>query len=203
MPASIFIIDDHKIVRDGLKASLLPFKGYQIIGEAASAEESRTKLSGRQVDLIFVDIRLPDVNGAVFIKELKQLQPDAKYILLTAEPNKLDMDRAMQAGASGFLTKDIDSSEYAHAIRTVLEGGKYISQAFSHLLINAPAHLSERELEVLQHFADGLPYKQIADKLDISTRTVETHKINILKKLEVETPIEMVRKAIKLGLIKA
>ncbi|QSE97431.1 response regulator [Fulvivirga lutea] len=202
MTYSIFIIDDHKIVRDGLKAILLGYPEYEVAGEAASGEEAKRKIENLNPDIVFVDLRLPDANGALLIQELIRLKPQSKFILLTAEPNALDLQRAQHAGASGFLGKDINSDEYIRAMAAVMAGKKYISQSFSHLLVEDASDLSIRELEILQLLADGLPYKQIADKLSISPRTVETHKNNLLKKLDVGTPIELVKKALKTGLIK-
>ncbi|MEQ8926729.1 MAG: response regulator transcription factor [Fulvivirga sp.] len=202
MTHTVFIIDDHKIVRDGLKAILLGYPEYELVGEAASAEEAKQKIQNLKPDIVFVDLRLPDANGALLIQELIRLKPQSKFMLLTAEPNALDLQRAQQAGASGFLGKDINSDEYTRAMAAVIAGKKYISQSFSHLLVEDAHDISVRELEVLQLLADGLPYKQIADKLSISPRTVETHKNNLLKKLDVGTPIELVKKALKTGLIK-
>lgn len=203
MTHSLFIIDDHQIARDGLKAILLGYSEYQVMGEAASGAEALQKLGTIQPEIIFVDLRLPDINGAELIEEIGKITPQSKCILLTAEPNTRDLQLAMGAGALGFLTKEIDSNEYIKALQFVTAGKKYIAQSFSHLLLDAPSNLSDREIEVVQLIAEGLPYKQIADQMGISARTVESHKNNILGKLNVGSPVEMVRKAIKLGLIKA
>ena len=111
MTNNIFIVDDHRIVRDGLKAILIGHPNYKVIGEAASGNEAIGKLKNIQADIIFVDLRLPDINGAVLIKELMTIQSSFKCILLTAEPNALDLERAKLAGALGFLPKDIDTEE--------------------------------------------------------------------------------------------
>lgn len=198
----LLIIDDHQIVRNGLKAMLLGYPEYNVKSEAASAAEAIEKLKLITVDLAFVDLRLPDLNGALLIKELLSVQPSLKCILLTAEPNALDLERAKMAGALGFLTKNIDAEEYIRALSAVANGKRYVSQEFSNYMLDENHQLSIRELEVLQLIANGLPYKQIAGELEISARTVETHKNNCLSKLGVGTPIEMVKKALKLGLIK-
>jgi DNA-binding NarL/FixJ family response regulator len=200
---SVFIIDDHRIIRDGIKAILLGFPEFSVVGEATSGTEAKEKLKQLELPSIaFVDLRLPDCNGSVLIKDLMAIENDLRCILLTAEPNALDLKRAQQAGAYGFLGKDIESDEYIRALRAVASGKKYISQSFSNLLIADNADLSIRELEVLQLISEGLPYKQIADRLSISPRTVEAHKNNLLKKLGVTTPIELVKQALKSGLIK-
>jgi DNA-binding NarL/FixJ family response regulator len=200
---SVFIIDDHKIVRDGIKAILLGFPEFSVVGEATSGTEAKEKLKQLELPSIaFVDLRLPDCNGSVLIKDLMAIKNDLRCILLTAEPNALDLKRAQHAGAYGFLGKDIESDEYIRALSTVASGKRYISQSFSNLLIEDNADLSIRELEVLQLISEGLPYKQIADRLSISPRTVESHKNNLLKKLDVTTPIELVKQALKIGLIK-
>lgn len=200
---SVFLIDDHKIVRDGLKATLIGAPQYKVVGEAASGEEALQQITNQQVDIAFVDLKMPDYNGAVLIRELRTKCPELKCILLTAEPNAADLQRAMHAGAQGFLTKEIDSEEYFVALDKVVNGQRYISSQFSDILVNTNIDFSERELEVLQLFSNGLSYKQIADKLDISARTVESHKNNLLKKMEVTTVIEMVRYGIREGLISA
>jgi len=199
----LFLIDDHKVVRDGLKTMILGVPQYKIAGEAESGAEALEKLSTQPVDVVFVDLKLPDANGASLIADIKNMNPGLKCILLTAEPNVSDLRRAQKAGAEGFLTKDIRQEEYLHALKEVVQGRKYISSTFSSLLINNPKELSERELQVLQHFADGLTYKEIAAALDISPRTVEAHKLNLLKKLNANTVIGMLREAIRQGLIRA
>lgn len=198
---NLFLIDDHKIVRDGLKATFIGAPQYKVVGEASSGKEALETIGNQPVDVAFVDLKMPDYNGALLIRDLREKLPDLKCILLTAEPNAADLQRAMHAGALGFLTKEIDSHEYFDALKKVTKGQKYISTQFTDILVNTHIDFTERELEVLQLFSDGLSYKQIADKLGISTRTVESHKNNLLKKMDVSTVIEMVRYGIREGLI--
>mgnify|MGYP001217795441 CR=1 FL=1 len=202
MPYKLFLVDDHKVVRDGIKAMLLARMEFQVMGEASSGQEAIQQISKCNPDIVFVDLKLPDANGALLIKELNELVP-ASYILLTSDPNAVDMERAKSSGAVAFLTKDMDTQEYFKALDEVVSGRQYISSAFSNTLLNDVLKYTPREIEVLRGFADGLTYKEIGAQLEMSPRTVETHKNNLMKKMEAKSIVEMVRIAIKQGLITA
>ncbi|WP_462248508.1 response regulator transcription factor [Ekhidna sp.] len=199
----LFIVDDHKIVRDGLKALLIGRPQINVCGEASSIGEASEKLKSLKPDILFVDLKLPDGNGSEFLLEYLGDNPDVKSALLTAEPNYVDLKRAESAGVRSFLTKDIDRDEYYLAIDKMIAGKRHISSAFANILMNESVSLTPREIEVLQGFAAGLTYKEIGGKLDISPRTVETHKINLLEKFKVKSIVEMVRLAIREGHIEA
>lgn len=196
----IYLIDDHKVVRDGIRAMLISRPEYHVIGEAGSAAEARQSIEYSRPEIVMVDLKLPDANGAMLIKELAGIVP-AKYVLLTSDPNAVDMERARASGAVGFLTKDMDAPAYLHALDEVNKGRRYISAAFSNTLINSALEYTPREIEVLRGFADGLTYKEIGSLLDMSPRTVETHKNNLMKKMEAKSIVEMVRIAIKQGIV--
>ncbi|UXX80830.1 response regulator transcription factor [Reichenbachiella carrageenanivorans] len=198
---TLFLIDDHKVVRDGVKAIMLAKPNIKIIGEAASGAEALSTIKEKNPDLVFVDLKLPDDNGSKLISQLMALCPNAKFALLTAEPNPTDLQRAQDAGALAFLTKDMETTEYLLAIDKMTAGKRYISAAFTDLMINTNLNYTPREVEVLKGFSDGLSYKEIGAKLDISPRTVETHKLRIMEKMKVKTVVEMVRQAIREGLI--
>jgi DNA-binding NarL/FixJ family response regulator len=200
MPYKLFLIDDHKVVRDGIKAMLIANMNYRVVGEAGSAEEARRLVYEAQPDIVMVDLKLPDANGAMLIKELLE-NLTASFLLLTSDPNGVDMERAKSAGAMGFLTKDMDTPEYLHALEEVVVGRKYISKAFSNTVLNDVLEYTPREMEVLRGFADGYTYKEIGTQLDMSPRTVETHKNNLMKKMQAKSIVEMVRIAIKQGII--
>ncbi|MDW3209060.1 MAG: response regulator transcription factor [Reichenbachiella sp.] len=197
----LFIIDDHKIVRDGLKAMMLGRVDVQVIGEAGSAAQALQELSQLTPDLVFVDLKLPDASGAELIAKIKTLHPDSRCALLTADPNTVALKQAQQGGALALLTKDMQSSEYMLALDKMLEGKKYASAAFAELLMDEGLHYTPRELEVLKGFSDGLSYKEIGAKLEMSPRTVETHKTRLMEKMGVKSIVEMVRRAIRDGLI--
>ncbi|MAE87687.1 MAG: hypothetical protein CMB80_33445 [Flammeovirgaceae bacterium] len=202
MPYKLFLIDDHKVVRDGVKAMLLAKPDIRVVGEAASAKEAKEKITTLQPDIIFVDLKLPDANGALLIRELKE-QVSAHCILLTSDPNGVDMERAKASGAIAFLTKDMDTCEYFKALDEIVEGRQYVSTAFANTVLNDVLDYTPREIEVLRGFADGLTYKEIGSQLEMSPRTVETHKNNLMKKMQAKSIVEMVRIAIKQGVISA
>jgi DNA-binding NarL/FixJ family response regulator len=203
MKKSLFIIDDHKVVRDGIRAILLGKPDIEIVGEAGSAEEARRKLSALQPAIIFFDIKLPDENGVDLLIEIMQDHPKAHCGILTSDPNSQDLLRAKHHGAIAFLTKDIDAHEYFIALDRIVKGEKYISAAFAEVLMEKKADYTPKEIEVLKGFADGLTYKEIGARMDISTRTVETHKNNLLNKMKVKSIVEMVRIGIREGIITA
>lgn len=200
---TLFLIDDHKVVRDGVKAIMLGKPNVRVVGEASSGAVALSTIQEKNPDLVFVDLKLPDANGSELIAELMTQCPTAKYALLTADPNPTDLLRAQEAGALAFLTKDMDTTEYLLAIDKMIEGKRYISAAFTDLMINANMNYTPREVEVLKGFADGLSYKEIGAKLDISPRTVETHKTSLMSKMKVKSIVEMVRQAIREGLVEA
>lgn len=202
MTYRVFLVDDHKVVRDGIKAMLLAKPEFQVVGEASSAQEARQSIESCNPDIVFVDLKLPDGNGALLINELST-KIKADYLLLTSDPNGVDLERAKAAGAMGFLTKDMDTNEYFQALTEITNGRKYISSAFSNTLLNDVLNYTPREIEVLRGFSDGLTYKEIGAQLDMSPRTVETHKNNLMKKMEAKSIVEMVRIAIKQGVIQA
>ncbi|MFY0689377.1 MAG: response regulator transcription factor [Cyclobacteriaceae bacterium] len=199
----VLLVDDHKVVRDGLRATFLSRPDLQVVAEAGSCEAAISEVARVKPDLAFVDLKLPDGNGADLIAKLTAIAPDLKCIILTSDPNSTDLRKARSNGALGFLTKDVNPDEYLTAIEKVLSGRNHISSLFSEFLLNEPIQLTKREIEVLQGFADGLTYKEIGADLGMSPRTVETHKLHLLEKMEVKSVVEMVRKAIRDGLIQA
>lgn len=195
----LFIIDDHKIVRDGLKVMLLSKPEIVVCGEAGSIAESRQKLESLEIDLLFVDLKLPDGNGGHLLEEVLADSPHIKAALLTADPSRPDLERAQNAGVLAFLTKDIDRDEYFLAIDKMLAGKRHVSSAFAEVLMGDRTVLTPREQDILVGFSEGLTYKEIGARLEISPRTVETHKLHLLEKFGVKSIVEMVRIAIREG----
>jgi len=209
----IILVDDHQIIRDGIKALLAGFEEVRIISEAGSAEECLQSLRFHQADLALVDISLPGISGLKLTEELSALYPAMKVLILSMHLNETYISTAFKAGALGYLAKNTTRDELITAIREVADGNKYVGKEVSEVITQgyirrAQAEdqpedelLSKREIEILRLSAEGLGNKEISDKLFISVRTVESHKNHIMQKLNLKSPVEMVKFAIKKGLI--
>jgi len=208
----IIIVDDHKIVRQGLKALLIGEKQIKIIAEAASADELFEELKNKTPNLIVLDIGLPGISGIDIAKTLSREYPRIKTIMLSANIDEENITASVKAGANGFLPKDTSREELIEAVTKVYSGQDYFGEGISHIIYksyvktikskkNPAVALSEREIEVVKLLCEGLGHKQIAEKLFISVRTVETHKKNILEKLNLQNSVELVKFAIKTGMI--
>jgi DNA-binding NarL/FixJ family response regulator len=207
----LILVDDHQIVRDGIAASMMLYDDIEVVAEAANGKELFQKLENFNPDVIILDISMPDLSGIEICEILKKDFPEIKVIIFTGNENQESIFDALKAGANGFLPKDAQREELANAIYSVNKDENYISKSISNTVIidfikseketnklsKNTATLSEREIEVLILIADGLAYKNIAEKLFISTKTVEKHKRNILNKLKLETTVDLVKYAIK------
>lgn len=215
----IFLVDDHKIVRDGIRAMFIGASDACIVGEASSGKELLCMIANplfQWPDIFIVDLAMPEMGGSVLISELHKINDGVRALVLTANSDEESVLNAIKSGAMGFLTKDTSQIELKQAVFALYRGEEYFGSNISQLVYNCymrslkdkgqmPAKqtmiLSERETEVLTLFSEGFSYKEIADKLNISPRTVETHKINILEKLQLKTTVDLVKYAIKSGLI--
>lgn len=215
----IFLVDDHKIVRDGIRAMFIGVPDIDIVGEASSGPEVLSLVSNSLFewpDLFIVDLAMPEMGGSELIIELIKRHEGTSALVLTANSDEESVLNAIKAGAMGFLTKDTSQTELLQAIHAICGGEEYYGSNISQLVYNCymrslrdkgdktgkqSISLSEREIQVLTLFSEGNSYKEIADKLHISPRTVETHKINILDKLQLKTTVDLVKYAIKSGLI--
>lgn len=209
----LLIVDDHKIVRDGIKAMLLGNMDITLIGETTNTTGLLEIFKTQLPDVIIMDIKLGAVSGIDITKMLTEQYPKIKVIVLTGNVEENYIIASFKAGAKGFLSKDTSKEEFVEAIKTVIADQNYfgktiaqnVQQIFARQIANritdTEKPLSERELDVLKLFANGLNFKQIAEQLAISPRTVETHKKNILEKLGLANTIEMVKYAIKNGLV--
>ena len=205
----IITVDDHKIIRDGLRSLLLGNSEIKIIGEAGHGYQLFDLLKEKQPDVIVLDIALPKISGIEIAKIISKDYPQIKILILTANTDEHTFISSVKAGVKGFLPKDTSKEEFIEAVKTVYTGkhyfGKNISETLfktlSDSLLNSneknDKKLSSREIEIIRLFALGHSYKEIAETLYISTRTVETHKNNILKKLNLKNTIDLVKYAIK------
>lgn len=207
----IILVDDHHIVRDGIKSLLQNEPDISVIAEASDYSELIDYLGIRIPDVILLDISLPDISGIEITKILKEKFPEIRIIILSMHINEEFIINAFQNGANGYLAKNTTKKELLDAIRQVFEKGEYYSPMISKILAKSfiktvksdskeqiSEHLlSKREIEILKLFADGYSNGEIADKLFISTRTVESHKNHIMQKLDLKSAVEMVKFAIK------
>lgn len=205
----IVIADDHKLFRTGLKSLLDQEPNFEIAGEATNGQELLDLLREVRTDVVLIDLSMPVLSGLEVLQKAKTELPHIKFIVLTMHDDGQYVAKSVRSGAFGYLLKNADEEELKTAIRQVaLEGRKYFNPHISELLINSMAiqqpreeKLSEREQEVLYLVAQGKTTKEVANELFVSTRTIETHRANIMKKLEVHNTAELIKKAMELKLI--
>lgn len=217
-PIKTGIVDDHKIVRDGLKAMMMGETDLRIIFEAADAENALNIADNIKPDVFLLDIMLPGMDGITLASKLKLLRPDAKMLMLSSNIDELTIVNAINAGVDGYLSKDASGDEVKKAIRTVASGEEYYGEKISAIVFKSfiarktsggssqklisDEMLSDREKEVIRCFGDGLSYKETASKLNISPRTVETHRNTIMEKLGMHSLAELIKFAIRVGIVK-
>ncbi|WP_234571431.1 response regulator transcription factor [Rhodohalobacter sp. 614A] len=205
----IYIVDDHPLMRKGLVMTIEKEIGFEVCGQAESAEEALTDIINMKPHVAVVDISLPGMNGIELIKNVLHQQPDLKILVVSRHDEELYAERALRAGAKGYLMKLEAAEVLISAIRQILKGGIYLSENIGTKLIMKMATgnasksdnpldlLSDRELEVFELTGKGLSTKEIGHKLHISVKTVESHRANIKDKLQVDTANELMRHAVK------
>ncbi len=197
----LLLVDDHPLVRDGLRARLEVVAGFIVVGEAGNAAEAHTQMSALQPSLVLMDVGMKDVNGIELTTQLLALQPNLQVLMLSMYDNPEYVQRAMQAGARGYVLKDAPASEIIAAIQAVAAGGTFLSPAVSKRLFRDQTTprplLSLRESEILSALARGLSSKQIAREMDVSVRTVETHRQSIKRKLNLDGQAELIKYAVE------
>ena len=201
----VALVDDHTIVREGLKKILALESDISVDAEAGSAEQALIIAREHPPDVLLLDISLPGRSGLDVLYDLKSSAPGMGILVLTMHPEQLLAVRSLRAGASGYLNKDAAADELVKAVRRIHAGGRYITPAVAdHLLFafqnpdsDAPHELlSDREFQVLRLIAEGRKNQEIGEKLAISSRTVGTYRARILEKLRLKTTAELVRYAI-------
>lgn len=212
----IMLIDDHEVVLNGIRTLLKNEEGIEIIEEANSGEILLKKLNYISPDLLLMDISLPDKSGIELTRIVREAYPKIKIVIFSANLNEESIFDAIKAGANGYLSKEANRNEIIDTINRVMNGEKVLSNVISNtLLINyiekdkkqekysekKVEGLTKREIEILKLIAEGRTYKEIAEELFISFRTVETHKNNIMYKLELKNTVDLVKFAIKNKLI--
>jgi DNA-binding NarL/FixJ family response regulator len=202
----IMLADDHPLVRDGLRARLEAVPHFRVVAEADSGAEALILAGGTRIDLVLMDITMRDGSGIEATARLTANYPDIAVLILSMHDKLEYVTQAMQAGARGYVLKDAPGKDIVLAIDTVMAGGIYYSAAVARQLARPAAQdnqLTSREQEVLRHIANGESNKQIARALDLSVRTVETHRLNIKRKLGIEGQAELIKFALQHGRIGA
>jgi DNA-binding NarL/FixJ family response regulator len=210
----ILIADDHPMIRDGVKNLVLQNKDLTVIGEAKSGNETLELYDKLKPDLLILDISMPDMNGMEVSKSILSKDPGANIVILSMYDDEDYISRCLEYGVKGYVVKNESGSELDYAIKSVLQGKNYFSRQAQDVIfkkysqnvtrkkqIEETVSLTRRETEIVRLIADGLTSQQMADKLFISHRTVETHRANIMKKLGAKNAIELVNKAQKLDLL--
>lgn len=198
----LLLVDDHPLVRDGLKARLANETDITVVGEAGDADEALAAVEKFAPTLVLMDIGMKDVNGIELTAMLLQRSPQLMVLMLSMYDSVEYAQRALQAGARGYVLKDAPSAEILNALRSVAAGGTYLSAGMSQRLFRVPVarnQLSTREQDILACLAQGQSSKQIARVLDLSVRTVESHRQNIRRKLELETQADLIKYAVEHG----
>jgi DNA-binding NarL/FixJ family response regulator len=202
-PVTVLIVDDHPVVRDGLNAILSTRPELKVIGEAGSGAEALQMAAQLRPQVVVMDLMLPDLHGAEVIKQIANVYCDVSFVVLTSAAGDEDVYRAVEAGARGYLYKDMARKDLISAVLAVHQGRRYIpAEVGSRVMENLPRSvLSSREIEVLQCLAAGLRNKEIATRLSISENTVNSHVKNILEKLHVDDRTLAVTTALRRGII--
>lgn len=200
----VLVVDDHAILRDGIRSLLARQEGITVVGEAGNGREALEQVSEKLPDLVLMDVAMPEMNGLEATRLIKELYPQVKVLILTQHDNLEYVGPLLQAGASGYVLKRSGGREVVTAIREVSEQGAFLEPSVARQVLEeytreeekeqeGEPSLTVREMEVLQLLVKGKSNKQIAYKLGISPKTVSVHRSNIMAKLDVHNSIELMR----------
>ena len=216
-PIRVVLADDHVFVRDGIKSLLENEANIEVVGEATDGLEALKSVEINQPDLLILDIRMPNLTGIEVVEKLRSQNNLVKIVMLSMHESEEYVLKSIKAGADGYLLKGSSKEEFLKALNTVSEGGKYFSGDISSILIGQLTHpttfseakqlisdemmITKREKEILTLLLSGKGNKEIAEALDISKRTAEVHRFNLMKKLKVKNLIELSNKANEFSLL--
>jgi len=213
MSIRVLIADDHKIMLAGLRSLLEKQADFEVVGEAENGRKAVQMAQEKNPDVVVMDVSMPDLNGIEATKQIIESLPETRVVALSMHSDKRFVMGMLRAGASGYLLKDCASQELANAILQVAGGKKYLSPEITGVVIDdfllggsseevttAASPLSPREREVLQLIAEGWSTKQIASHLYVSIKTIETHRRQIMKKLDLHSIADLTKYAIREGL---
>jgi len=211
---TIFLADDHTIIRQGLAKLLEGEPGFRVVGEAENGREAVKKVQELRPDVVIMDIAMPLLNGIEATRQIKKIYPKTKVIILSMYSHGRYISELLSLGASGYLIKDCSGTDIITAINAALNGDTYLSPPISRLVIedyvslkkrysreDLYSSLSNREREVFQMIAEGYSTREISEMLCISPSTVKTHRSNIMEKLRIENISQLVQFAIRIGMV--
>jgi two-component system response regulator NreC len=209
----VLVVDDHELFRAGVKAILQQQPSIEVVGEASNGREGVEKATGVQPDVVLMDMEMPDLDGLEATRRIGEVAPQAKVLILTMYAEDELIARCMEAGATGYVLKDTPSSQLLYAIDAVAKGGRYMSPSALKSMVDryvegAPRAesrydlLTDREREVFKLLADGLSVKEVATRLDVSVKTADVHKTNLMRKLDLHDRAELIKYAIQNKLIR-
>lgn len=208
----IFLVDDHQLVRDGIKALLVTAEDLHMLGEASSGAECFEKIAHEPPDILILDISLPDTNGIEITKRVTAEYPGTKVLMLSMYTSEDFIFNSVKAGARGYLPKNTSREELLNAIHAIYRGEEFFAEPIARIMLKGyvrkakedetaaretPLLLTARETEILRLLAEGHVNREISDKLFISIRTVETHKNHIMKKLGLKSAVDLIKYAIR------
>ena len=214
----VYIVDDHLLVRTGVKRILDDYRGITVVGEAATGEEAVKWCKEHQCDIVLMDMNLPGIDGIEATKRIIRYNPDAKVIMLTVQTADPITTQVMKAGAFGFLTKGAAPEEMIKAISEVYQGRRYLEPEVAQMMVleripgsstkkdvgedgNPFGLLADREIQITKMISDGLKVSEIAEKLSISPKTVNSYRYRVFKKLNINGDVELTRMALRYGLV--
>ncbi|CAM1358088.1 response regulator [Tenacibaculum xiamenense] len=213
----IILVDDHILVRDGIKSILKEEDGLNVIDEASNGLEALEILKDKVPDILIVDIKMPKMSGIEVVREIKKATINVRTMMLSMHDSEEYVLDAIEAGADGYLLKGSSKDEFVKALHTIASGGKYFTGDVSSIIINNLGkernkkklikdkddnvyHLTKREKQILKLILSGKSNKEIATELEVSKRTTEVHRFNLMKKLKVKNLTELSNKAAELNL---
>jgi two-component system response regulator NreC len=210
----IVMADDHAIFRRGLQAMLEGSQGFSIVAECGDGEQAVQLVAEHVPDVVLLDISMPKLNGVEAARLIKRYHPEVRVLILSVHEDRDYIYQVVRAGADGYVFKSVEKKELIAAIRTVVEGGRFFSQSVSNVIVSQFASharhdkepgsvsmLTRRENDVLRRIAEGKTSRAIAEELVLSVRTVNTHRANLMHKLDIHEKAGLVRYAIQTGLV--
>ncbi|MEO8972278.1 MAG: response regulator transcription factor [Ktedonobacteraceae bacterium] len=214
MTIHILLADDHTILRAGLKMMLNAQPDMEVVGEAQDGSHAISETRRLQPDIVLMDVTMPDINGIEATRQIKKIQPEVKILVLTMHENDEYVFQALRAGASGYMLKEAADTELITALHVIQSGQFYLSPSAQSVMVgdylqrvhsgeekDSYSSLTEREREILRFVAEGYTNNQIAERLVISPKTVDTHRTHVMDKLNLHSRAELVKYAMRRGLL--